>query len=79
LTIFYSSIASVFVLPTFLVLWAKRNKRNERDISGVMKDEQKEEMPEIDDIKDDQEGEKEENIEDQPSKEVPIESSEESP
>ncbi|UCG68508.1 MAG: MMPL family transporter, partial [Thermoplasmata archaeon] len=27
LTIFYSSIASVFVLPTFLVMWAKRKKR----------------------------------------------------
>ncbi len=27
LTILYSSIASVFVLPTFLVLWAKRKKR----------------------------------------------------
>jgi predicted RND superfamily exporter protein len=34
LTILYSSIASVFVLPTFLVMWAKRKKRkieNEQD------------------------------------------------
>jgi predicted RND superfamily exporter protein len=29
LTITYSFIASVFILPTFLVLWAKRNKRKE--------------------------------------------------
>jgi predicted RND superfamily exporter protein len=31
LTIFYSSIASVFVLPTFLVLWAKRKKRKQKN------------------------------------------------
>jgi predicted RND superfamily exporter protein len=29
LTILYSSITSVFVLPTFLVLWAKRKKRKQ--------------------------------------------------
>jgi predicted RND superfamily exporter protein len=31
LTIFYSSIASVFVLPTFLVLWAKWKKRRQEN------------------------------------------------
>ncbi|UCE37104.1 MAG: MMPL family transporter [Thermoplasmata archaeon] len=31
LTIFYSFIASVFVLPTFLVMWAKRKKRKEEE------------------------------------------------
>ncbi|UCE73361.1 MAG: MMPL family transporter [Methanomassiliicoccales archaeon] len=34
LTILYSSIASVFILPTFLVLWAKRKKRKQEKMQN---------------------------------------------
>lgn len=59
LTITYSFIASVFVLPTFLVLWAKRRKRKEGEISnGSEKKENPEDEGEVD-------------LEEQPTKEVP--------
>jgi hypothetical protein len=41
LTILYSSIASVFVLPTFLILWAKWKKKR----AGEPEDVQKEQVP----------------------------------
>jgi predicted RND superfamily exporter protein len=91
LTITYSFIASVFVLPTFLVLWAKRKKRKEGDNSGVLKKEYKEGIPEENDeenipeepkdIEEDDkpEEELENNIEVPPPKVVPLESSSDPP
>ncbi len=35
LTIFYSFLASVFILPTFLVVWAKWKQKNKRPFSPV--------------------------------------------
>jgi predicted RND superfamily exporter protein len=74
MTIIYSFIASVFILPTFLVLWAKRKKRKEGDISGDMKKEQKEEISHGSENEENLEDEGEEDLEEQPHKEVPLES-----
>jgi predicted RND superfamily exporter protein len=62
LTIFYSSVASVFVLPTFLVLWAKWKKRRqeEKPLNGLeyetegqsVEENQKVNSPDTDEIKD---------------------------
>jgi predicted RND superfamily exporter protein len=46
LTILYSFIASVFVLPTFLVLWAKYKQRTEWDFPGHMREREKENISE---------------------------------
>jgi hypothetical protein len=44
MTIIYSFLASVFVLPTFLVFWAKWKKRKGGIISGDIKKEPVEEI-----------------------------------
>jgi predicted RND superfamily exporter protein len=76
LTITYSFIASVFVLPTFLVLWAKRRKRKEGDIPGVLmkEKEQEEEISDGSENEENPEDKEEENIEEQPPKVFPLES-----
>jgi predicted RND superfamily exporter protein len=73
LTITYSFIASVFVLPTFLVLWAKRRKRKQGDILQDTKENEKEISNGTENEKN-PEDEGEENLEEKPPKEVPIES-----
>ncbi len=73
LTIFYSSIASVFVLPTFLVMWAKWKKRREGDVPDYLKKED-EVIEEIDD-ENNVEDMEDEDCEEEPPKEVPLESS----
>jgi predicted RND superfamily exporter protein len=54
LSIAYSFFASVYVLPTFLVLWAKwrRNYRNKRGLEdeGPEAEDESEELPEDDEI-----------------------------
>lgn len=45
LTILYSFIASVFVLPTFLVMWAKRKKRRNEEDSVKGREEERNELP----------------------------------
>jgi predicted RND superfamily exporter protein len=48
LTILYSSIASVFVLPTFLILWAKSKKRKDEGVKmDEGGDEEEKERPKI--------------------------------
>ena len=76
LTILYSSIASIFVLPTFLVMWAKWKKRKEGDIPEDMKKDEEISNGNVEEDK--PEDEEEEDLEEQPPKEVPLESSSDS-
>jgi hypothetical protein len=74
LTIFYSSIASVFVLPTFLVMWAKWKKRKSGEDPSYLKEEKEEEISEETENEDKVEDVEDEESEKEPPKEVPLES-----
>jgi predicted RND superfamily exporter protein len=75
LTILYSFIASVFVLPTFLVIWAKRKKRKEGYMPEAIKKEQEEEIPEDNSKKAILKESEDEDSGEEIPKEVPLESS----
>jgi multidrug efflux pump subunit AcrB len=66
MTIIYSFLASVFVLPTFLVFWAKWKKRKEGDIPSYMKKEQEEDISEESDDVQNKEDEGKGNLKEQP-------------
>ncbi len=83
LTITYSFIVSVFVLPTFLVMWAKWKKRKEGDVPEDLNMKPIEEIPKENDQEDiqkeihgedKQQDNGEEDLEEQPPKEIPLES-----
>jgi predicted RND superfamily exporter protein len=91
LTIIYSFIASVFILPTFLVMWAKWKKRKEGYIPKDLNENPIEEKPKENDEEnipteqkeihgeDQPEDNREEDLEEQPPKEVPLESPPDTP
>jgi predicted RND superfamily exporter protein len=79
LTITYSFIASVFVLPTFLVIWAKRKKQKEGYIPEGMPKSEDEKISEEDIQEKKQEREEEEDSEGEIPKEIPLESPPDSP
>lgn len=77
LTIFYSSVASVFVLPTFLVIWAKWKKQKEGDLPSYITKEKDEEILEESTPEGIAEEKEDDDSEGEIPKEVPLESSSE--